>query len=80
MPPHRQMCVRFDVVNPLMQFKRGSKRNDDPKVPFPRYNPSPEQDPDVTEDDDEENQLEQYEPFFLQQCVSNGIIPPTPHC
>lgn len=68
--PHRQMCVRFDVVNPLMQFKRGSTFSDDEAVPFPVYDPSPEEDPDVTESDDEDNPLEQYEPLFLEQCVS----------
>jgi len=74
--PHRQMCIRFDVINPLMQFKRGSNRSDDPNVPFPRYNPSPKEDPDVMEVDDEDNPLELYEPFFLAQCVSDGLIQP----
>ena len=47
--PGRRMCIRFDVVNPLMQFKKGTKRSDDD--PFPRYCPNPEQDPNVTEID-----------------------------
>jgi len=66
--PHLQMCVRFDAVNPLMQFKRGVKRNPKAGVPFPRYNPSPEEDPDVTEDDPEVG-LEQYEPVLPERCV-----------
>jgi len=75
MEPYRRMCIRFDVVNPLMQFKRGSERlTDDCNTPFPSYDPTPEEDPNVTEDDDQ-YVLEQYEPMLLLQCVL--VIRPT---
>jgi len=67
--PHRQMCVIFDVVNPLRQFKRGMLHTDDPAVPFPIYDPSPEGDPNVTESDVEPG-LMQYRPLIPESCVS----------
>jgi len=39
--PHRQMCVIFDVVNPLMQFKRGMPHTEDPKIPIPHLQSKP---------------------------------------
>ena len=74
--PHRQMCVIFDVVNPLRQFKRGVQHTEDPNVPFPTYSPSPEEDPDVTETDEAPG-LMQYEPVLPEVCVPpvNRVLP-----
>jgi len=67
--PNRQMCVIFDPINPLRQFKRGVFRDDE--SPFPDYSPSPELDPDVMETDEEPG-LQQYAPTYDPMCV-----PPT---
>lgn len=63
--PHRQMCIRFDVVNPLTQFKRGTSG----EGRFPPYDPNPEEDPNVTEND-EDGILREYAPMLLPECVS----------
>jgi len=69
MEPARQMCIRFDVINPLRQFKRGARWDENEDIPFPQYDPSPEQDDDVVEDDDKDGGLMQYEPVLPPQCV-----------
>jgi hypothetical protein len=46
------MCLVFDCVNPARQFKRGTQYNSDDEDPFPEYNPDPDNDSEVTEDDD----------------------------
>ena len=58
---HRQMCVIFDCVNPVRQFKRGTVYDETDPNTFPEYNPSPELDEDVTESD-EEATLRPYNP------------------
>ena len=48
------MCLIFDVVNPCRKFKRGEVFIESAEEPFADYNPSYEEDPDVT-DNDEDN-------------------------
>ena len=72
MEPHRQMCIRFDVVNPLMQFKKGTTQNDDDQ--FPRYDPSPEEDPNVTEVD---GSAQPYEPLLPEWYALSSSPPCT---
>ena len=57
------MCVIFDCVNPVRQFKRGTTYNPEDKNAFPDYDPSPELDGDVTESD-EEADLQPYNPII----------------
>ena len=60
--PKRENCIIFDVVNPVRQFKRGTV--EDLAVPFPSYDPNPEEDPNVVESDDGELPLQQYCPYL----------------
>lgn len=60
---NRQMCVIFDCVNPVRQFKRGTTYNPEDKTAFPDYDPSPELDGNVTESD-EEADLQPYNPII----------------
>ena len=48
------MALIFDVVNPVRQFKRDKyyDSDDEPEEAFAIYDPSPESDPNVTEDDE----------------------------
>jgi hypothetical protein len=70
------MCLIFDYINPVRQFKRGTVYDsEDDDAPFPEYRPDPEQDPDVVEtdwevdDDDNPVVLEPYNPPALPPCV-----------
>ena len=54
-----QMCILFDAINPLRQFKRGTEFNEDDADPFPVYNPRDHAD--LTESD-EEGILQPYKP------------------
>ena len=51
---NHEMALIFDVVNPVHQFKRDKyyDSDDEPKEAFVIYDPSPESDPNITEDDE----------------------------
>jgi hypothetical protein len=65
---HRQMCLIFDCVNPVRQFKRGTVYDESDDHPFPRYSPSPEEDGNVTETD-EAGGTQPYNPIAVTECV-----------
>ena len=46
-----QMCILFDAVNPVRQFKRGTVFNEEEEDPYPKYNPC--DGGDATESDEE---------------------------
>lgn len=56
-----QMCILFDAVNPLRQFKRDTVFNENDEDPFPDYNPR--KIAEVTESD-YEGSLQQFKPLF----------------
>ena len=60
------MSLVFDPVNPVRQFEWDVPYDDkaEPKDAFAKYNPNPEQDPNVTEDEGDED-LKPYEPIFV---------------
>jgi hypothetical protein len=63
---NNRMALIFDQVSPVRHFKRGEAREDEngEDLPYATYNPSPEEDPDVTDTDDEEKPLKPYHPPF----------------
>lgn len=81
---HFQMCILFDAVNPLRQFKRGTKYNEDAEDSFPDY--TAKEKGEVTETD-ERGELQPYKPQYyrcvrsihLASCLSLiGVIPLRP--
>lgn len=56
------MCIIFDYVDPSRKYKRGEKHDDSVDCPFATYDPNPEEDPNVTDTDDNGDAL-QYEPI-----------------
>lgn len=62
---HR-MSLIFDSVIPVRQFQRGVPYDDDakPEDAFAKYDPNPEDDSDVTEDEGDDD-LKPYEPIFV---------------
>ena len=52
--PKHPMCLLFDAIDPCRKFKRGEIWDEDAEESFADYDPSFEEDPDVT-DDDEDN-------------------------
>lgn len=59
-PKKFQMCIIFDAVNPLRQFKRDTVFNAKDKDPFPNYNPR--KTAEVTESD-YEGKLQPFKPW-----------------
>ena len=53
------MCILFDAVNPVWQFKRGTVFDEESDDPFPNYDPK--DDSDLTESD-EDGHLQPYKP------------------
>ena len=66
-----QMCILFDAVNPLRQFKQGAEFDERSDDPFPDYYPRDAAD--VTETD-EEGSLQQYKPMDYM-CVKLLQLP-----
>ena len=60
------MSLIFNPINPVRQFERGVPYDNNavPKDAFAKYDPDPEQDPNVTEDKGDED-LKPYEPIFV---------------
>ena len=46
-----QMCILFDVVNPVRQFKRGTVFDENSDNPFPVYTSDDEEEGNCTESD-----------------------------
>lgn len=55
------MAFIFDVVRPARQYKRGELYNEEDDLPSAVYDPSPEEDPNVTDSDDEDVPLKPYD-------------------
>src|ERR1700743_459236 len=61
---HR-MALIFDAVNPVRQFKRNAKYDDDLEDPYAEYDPDPDGDPNVTKTD-EDGDTQPYSPVYYQ--------------
>jgi hypothetical protein len=57
-----KMSLIFDVVSPVRQFKRDTLYDEDEENPYADYEPSQEEDPNVTETDDDCD-LQPYSPI-----------------
>jgi hypothetical protein len=64
--PENGMALIFDTVNPVRQYNRDQPYRAGDQYPFATYNPSPEEDPNVTENDSETEPLNPYEPIVTQ--------------
>lgn len=67
------MCIIFDAVNPLRQFKRGTVYNKNDNDPFPVYDPRKRAE--VTESD-HDCVLQQYKPldYSYVRCVHPDVF------
>ena len=57
-----KMSLIFDIINPVRQFKRGAVYDDNKEDPYAEYNPDPDEDPNVTETD-EDGKTQPYNPI-----------------
>lgn len=65
---HREngMALIFDTISPVRKYNRDQPYREDGDYPFAVYDPNPEEDPNVTENDDETEPLNPYEPIVVQ--------------
>ena len=67
--PSHQMCIIFDVINPVRQFRKGMRDNQD-NTPCPVYMPNPEEDLNAVETNGKRWPLMQYQPY-----LPDGYVP-----
>lgn len=71
--PKNGMALIFDKVTPVRQYNRDQPYRAANEYPFAVYDPNPEEDPNVTENDSETEHLNPYEPVYAQKVYSFKI-------
>ena len=64
--PENGMALIFDTISPVRQYNRDQPYRKDKAYPFVVYDPNPEDDPNITENDSETEPLNPYEPIIVQ--------------
>lgn len=64
--PENGMALIFDTISPARQYNRDQPYHDSEESRFAVYDPDPEQDNNVTENDSETDPLNPYEPIVVQ--------------
>ena len=60
---NNKMSLIFDVINPVRKFKRGALYDDNKDNPYADYDPNHDEDPNVTETDEDGN-TQPYNPIY----------------
>jgi hypothetical protein len=64
--PENGMALIFDTISPVRKYNRDTPYRAGDQYPFAVYDPNPQEDPNVTENDSETEPLNPYEPIVVQ--------------